>query len=102
MITWSDQAGISHLSWNSLPGPITKNMTKNFFQLVYTSAIRAKITIYLSYFNDFCSIGWTQIIPETIIKISRRSEKYNRESLKESVIIANYLPSEGRESRTDC
>ena len=69
--------------------------------MVYILAFRAKITIYLSYFNDFCSMGWTQIIPETIIKISRRSEKYNKESLKESIIIADYLPSEGRESRTD-
>ena len=73
----------------------------NVFKMVYTFAIRAKITIYLSYFSDFCSIGWTQIIPEPIIEISKRSEKYNRESMRESIKIADDLPSEGRESRTD-
>ena len=67
----------------------------------FTPFIRAKITIYLSYLNDFCSIGWTQIIPEPIIEISKRSEKYNRESMKESIKIADDLPSEGMESRTD-
>ena len=39
--------------------------------------IRAKITIYLAYFNDLCSLGWTQVIPEPIIEISRRSKKYS-------------------------
>ena len=59
--------------------------------MVYTSSIRAKITIYLSYFNDFCSVGWSQIIPEPIVEISRRSEKYNKKSIKG---ISNDLPSE--------
>ena len=36
--------------------------------------IRAKIAIYLAYFNDFCTIGWTLIIPEPILEISRRKD----------------------------
>lgn len=42
--------------------------------------IRAKITIYLANFNDFCSVGWTQTIPEPILEISRRSKRYSIKS----------------------
>ena len=44
--------------------------------------IRAKIAIYLANFNDFCSIGWTSIIPEPILEISRQSRRNPRDGKK--------------------
>ena len=38
--------------------------------------IRAKITIFLAYLNGFCSIGWTQRIPQPLYLISRRRLNY--------------------------
>ena len=51
--------------------------------------IRAKITIYLMKFNDVCSIGWSQTIPEPILKLSSQSKSDSLESIDKFSKIYN-------------
>ena len=44
--------------------------------------IRAKITIYLAKFNDICSVGWSQNVPQPLLEIASQSAKDSRQSTR--------------------